>query len=199
VADIRVGDRRPGGRGARVRAAVLGATVEALSEASYDALRIDEVAARAGVNKTTVYRRWPTKAELVADAASTHSARVVPTPDNGSLEADLQALARSVAKNLGSRLGGRMAKTMVAAAVTSEEVADRAAEFWSGRFALAASIIERAVARGEIAADLDPTLLIETLIGPLYVRLLLTGEPISRAFADRVASLVTAGARSTVR
>lgn len=195
----RVGDRRPGGRAARVRTAILDATVQELAASSYEALRIEDVAARAGVHKTTIYRRWPTKAELVADATSTHSAGAVRMPDTGSLAGDLRALARAVAANIGSDVGGRMAKTMVAAAVTSEEVAARAPAFWSERLRLARRIVDDAIERGEVAEDLDADLVIESLIGPLYVRLLLTGEPITRRFADKVAELVAAGACTTGR
>ena len=190
----RVGDSRPGGRSARVRGAVLDAAIELLAEAGYDGFSIEEVAARAGVHKTTVYRRWPTKPDLIADASQNRSRALVPTPDTGTLLGDLRALARSVARNIGSADGGRMTRTMVAAATTSPEAASGVADFFAGRIALAHVIIERAVARGELPADVDAELVIETLIGPLYVRLLLTGEPIDAAFAGRVAAVVAAGA-----
>lgn len=192
-----VGQQRPGGRSARVRAAILDATLELLAEHSYEALRIEEVAARAGVNKTTVYRRWPTKAELVADAIRARSQENVPVPDTGSLDGDLRRLARAVAANIGSAAGGSVAKTLVAAAATAEEVASGAATFWAERIGFATVIVERAVARGELGRRADAGLIIESLIGPLYVRLLLTGEPVTRSLADRIAALTAAGARST--
>jgi AcrR family transcriptional regulator len=192
--ELRVGDRRPGGRSARVRAAILAATMAELAATSYEALRIEDVADRAGVHKTTIYRRWPTKAELVADATLDHSATAVPMPDTGSLAGDLRALARSVAANIGSPVGGRVAKTMVAAAVTSNEVASQAPEFWAARIGLATTIVDAAVARGEVEPGaVDANVVIETLIGALYVRLLLTGEPITRKFADQVAALLATG------
>ena len=86
----RVGEQRPGGRAERVRNAVLEATAELLTEVGYDQLTIDEVAARAGVHKTTVYRRWPTKPELITAAASAHSEQNVPIPDTGTLLGDLE-------------------------------------------------------------------------------------------------------------
>lgn len=190
----RVGERRPGGRSARVRHDVMAAATELLAEAGYDGLSIEAVADRAGVHKTTVYRRWPTKADLVADALSERSQQHVPVPDTGTLAGDLTALARAVAANIGSDVGAAMARTLVAASITSTEIADTAASFWVERLALTATIVERAVERGEIPSDTDPNLVIEALIGPLYVRLLLTGEPIDEDFARRVAALVTAGA-----
>ena len=192
--DPRVGESRPGGRSARVRRAVLNAAAEVLAEVGYDAFGIEEVAARAGVHKTTVYRRWPTKADLVADASRARSRDVVPTPDSGSLLGDLRALARSVARNIGSGQGERITRTMVAAAATSPDAAIGTAEFFAERITLAHVIVERAIARGELPEGTDANLVIEALIGPLYVRLLLTGEPIDSAFADRVAAVVAAGA-----
>jgi AcrR family transcriptional regulator len=190
----RVGERRPGGRSARVRAAVLDATAELLAQSAYEDLSIEDVATRAGVHKTTVYRRWWTKADLVADATRARSQGAVPIPDTGSLHGDLQAFARSIAKNLGSEVGGQMTRTMVAASVTSQEVWNRSPLFWVERLTLSRQIIERAIARRELADGVDANLIIETLIGPIYVRLLLTGEPIDAALADKVAELVAAGA-----
>ena len=193
----RVGDRRPGGRSARTRLAVLTATVDVLSSDGYDALSIEEVAARAGVHKTTVYRRWPTKAELVADALRERSQQHVPVPDTGSLAGDLSALAGAVAANIGSEIGGKLTRTLVAASCTSPDVAEATMEFWDERLALTAVIVERAVERGELPEDCDPHLVVETLIGPLYVRVLLTGEPIDGGLADHVAALVAAGAAAS--
>jgi len=193
----RVGDRRPGGRSAKVRAAVMAATADVLADAGYDGLTIEDVATRAGVHKTTVYRRWPTKAELVGDALRARSDARVPVPDTGTLEGDLRGLARSVVANIGSRAGRSMTRTLVAAAATNDQVAAATVAFWRERLARTGLIVERAIARGELAAGTDPALLIETLIGAFYVRLLLTGEPINRAVADQVAGVVAAGALSS--
>ena len=66
--------------------------------------------------------------------------------------------------------------------------------FWAERLASTGLVVERAVERGELPPHTDPNLIIETLIGPLWIRLLLTGEPITDDLADRVAELVAAGA-----
>jgi AcrR family transcriptional regulator len=190
----RVGERRPGGRAARVRGAILDATSELLMEVGYDELGIDDVAARAGVHKTTVYRRWPTKPELIAAAVSAQSARDIPIPDTGSLLGDLQALARSVVANVASEGGARRSRSIVVAAANSDDLARDVRSFWVGRLTATAPIVERAIARGELAPQTDATLLIETLIGPIWLRLLLTGEPIHDDLADRVAELVADGA-----
>lgn len=192
----RVGEQRPGGRAARVRAAVLGATAELLMEVGYDQLTVDEVARRAGVHKTTVYRRWPTKPELVTDAVREQSAETVPIPDTGSLLGDLRQLAAAVANNIATEGGARRTRTIVAAAASSDELATSVHAFWAHRLAMCAPIVERAVARGELTADTDPDLIIETLVGPLWLRLLVTGEPIDGQLTNHVAELVAAGARN---
>jgi len=191
----RVGQQRPGGRAERVRAAVLGAAAELLTEVGYDKMRVEDVAARAGVHKTTVYRRWPTKAALTADAAALHSADAVPIPDTGSIEGDLKLLAREVAANIGTEGGSRRSRSITAAAATSDELATAMHSFWAHRLAVSSEVVDRAIRRGELPADTDANLIIETVIGPLWVRLLLTGEPITEDLADRVVMLVIAGVK----
>jgi len=187
---LNVGDQRPGGRAARVRSAVLQAAFELLKENSYYGFSIEDVADRAGVHKTTIYRRWPTKVLLVTDAARNHSDSRVPIPDTGTLRNDLQAFARSVASNIGSIDGAHAARSTIISAFQSEDLAEEMHTFWAERLAASAVIIERAVARGELPATSDPQLIIETLIGPLWVRLMLTGEPVDENLADRVAALL---------
>lgn len=190
----RVGERRPGGRAARVRTAVLAATAELLEEVGYDGVTYDEVARRADVHKTTVYRRWPTKPELVADAVGLHSEVHVPIPDTGGLAGDLEALAASVAANVTSPGGVRRSRSIVAAASTSDELATALHAFMGRRIELAEPIVERAVARGELPEGADARVVIEALVGPIWFRLLLTGEPIDGDFLRRLAALVEHGA-----
>ena len=190
----RVGEQRPGGRAARVRTAVLHAAAELLTEVGYDTMSVEEVATRAGVHKTTVYRRWPTKAALTADAASLHSADAVPIPDTGKMVEDLKLLAREIVANIGSEGGARRARSITAASATSHELATAMHGFWVNRLALTSKIVERAVERGELPASTNANLIIESVIGPLYVRLLLTGEPITEELADQIVELVTRGA-----
>jgi AcrR family transcriptional regulator len=190
----RPGERRPGGRTAKVRTAVLQATVAALAEDGYEALNIDDVAQRAGVHKTTVYRRWPTKAELVAAAVRERSQERVEVPDTGTFGGDLQALARAIAANIGSDDGSSMVKNLLAITGTSNVLAEETREFWAERLRLTGAIVQRAIARGELPAGVDANLVIEALIGPLYVRLLFSGEPIVSNIADQIARMVAAGA-----
>ena len=190
----RVGSARPGGRTARTATAVLTATIELLAETGYDTLSIEQVAERAGVHKTTVYRRWPTKVDLIAAATRERSDELVPVPDTGTLAGDLRALARSVAANLRSPTVRLMTANLIAATSTAPELAAGTRQFWAHRLALTRVVVERAIAREEIPPCGDPDLLVEMLVAPLYLRLLLTGERIGDDVADQIAGLVTAAA-----
>lgn len=190
----RVGERRPGGRAARVRAGVLEATSRLLEDVGYEKLSVEEVAARAGVHKTTVYRRWPTKASLVLDATRVHSAEAIPIPDTGNLAGDLKALARDVVANIGSDPGARRSLSIVAAAAAAEDLATALHTFWAERLALTVPIVDRAIERGELPPSSDANLIVEAVIGPIWIRLLLTGEVIDDNLADRITELVVAGA-----
>lgn len=190
---------RPGGRSARVRAAVLQAVEAILADGGYAELSVEAVAERAGVHKTTVYRRWATREALVADTLRERSRVAVPIPDTGSLLGDLTALARAVAANVGSPSGTRMARTLLAAAVTDPDVERDTHAFWDERLKLCAPIVERAIERGEIATGTDPRFVMEALIGPIYVRLLLTGEPVTKRIADQSAALIAHGVHGPPR
>ena len=190
---MKPGEQRPGGRSARTRAAVLRATADLLAEVGYEELTFEAVAQRAGVHKTTVYRRWPTKPDLVADAARERSGQLVEVPDTGTLLGDLTALACVVAANIGSDVGRAMTKTLVAAAATSPSVAAATHAFWEERLRLTGAIVERAIASGELPSRTDSNIVIESLVGALYVRLLLTGESIDGDVADQIACAVAGG------
>ncbi|KIR66932.1 hypothetical protein TK50_12890 [Micromonospora haikouensis] len=192
--------RRPGGRAAAVVAAVRRAAVELLEEVGYEGLVLTDVASRAGVNKTTVYRRWPTRVQLVSDILLAQAAEQVGTPDTGDLVGDLCVLLADVA----ALLRTRAARAVLAALVAGESdpaVAVARDAFWAERFGRSAVIVERAVRRGELPPGTDARLLLEEASSPVYFRLMFTGEPVGPAdielFARRAAE--TARARPSSR
>jgi len=176
--------RRPGGRSARVRSAVLRATVDELASVGYRELSFESVARRAGVHKTTLYRHWPNREALVRDALLARSEVTVPIPDTGALRADLIAFARSVITNITARDYEEIVRAVASDARTEGALGDASRGFWRERFQLARIIVLRGVERGEIGADVDPNLLLESLVGPLYLRLLITREPLDDAFVE---------------
>ncbi len=183
--------RRTGGRSARVRTAVLTVTVDVLFESGFDALSIREIAKRAGVHESSIYRRWGTKANLVSDALASRMGLEVPTPDTGSLREDLLALLRALAAFIGTPLGENVVRMALRRDLPDSDAArDR---FWTDRFTRGSAILDRAEARGELRPGIDRFLTLETLVGPLYLRLLLTGEPLNEAIIENVVDMMLTG------
>ncbi|MGV9264962.1 TetR/AcrR family transcriptional regulator [Kitasatospora sp. NPDC003701] len=187
--------RRPGGRAARVRQAVLAATMEVLAEEGIARLSIAGVAARAGVNETTVYRRWGTREKLVLDAMLAGSDEGIPVPDTGSVRTDLAAFARALAAYLATPAGRAVAR---AAALSSDDpdLAEAWQTFWQSRLDQAGAIIGRAVERGELPTDTDTALALELLCSPLQTRSVLGHRPIEPDLPERLTDMVLDGLRS---
>jgi AcrR family transcriptional regulator len=186
--------RRPNGRSARVRAAVLAATVDELAERGYGDLSIEAVAARAGVNKTTIYRRWSGRPALVLDAMLEFSRQTVPVPDTGTLAGDLLELGSSIASNLASPAVLAVLRALVAAG-REPAIAEASRRYWRARFDLVAEVVERASARGELMPRAPSDAIVEALIGPLYLRALVTGGVLDAAAVRRCVDLALAAAR----
>lgn len=186
---------RPGGRSARVREAVLTALLELLEHGEPT---VDRVAQRAGVNKTTIYRRWGDLVGLLSDALAWLGAERVPIPDTGGFERDLAELAESLRATITGHAGGRVMTALAASAPRSERAATAIREFLALRFRLASIIVERAVQRGELASDIDGIAVIEALGAPFYLRLLVTSDPIDVTFSQRAAAAAVAAAKAGV-
>jgi AcrR family transcriptional regulator len=185
--------RRPGGRSARIRAAALAATLAELADRGYTALSLDGVARRAGVHKTTLYRRWGSREELVLEAMLERAGEHISVPDTGSLREDLSELARTAAANAASPEVAAMARAVVAGAPHDSRLATANHRFWAARLELDGGIIERAITRGDVPPETDPRTVIEAVLGPIHLRLLLTGEPVDHAFLEGIVDLVING------
>ena len=179
--------RRTGGRSARVREATLRATIELLLERGYDGLSIGDVARAAGVAETTVYRRWPTKAELAAAALAEFAAAANPLPDTGTLAGDLSALLAQILDLLRRPDVERLIRASSAVGSGTDGIEEARRAFFDTRLSGSGELVSRAIARGELPAGTDPEAVLEFLVGPAYVRLLLTGRPLDeRLHADSV-------------
>ncbi|MBH2030118.1 MAG: TetR/AcrR family transcriptional regulator [Moraxellaceae bacterium] len=178
--------RRTGGRTARVVAAVHAATLELLEERGYDQMEIPEIAERAQVYKTSIYRRWPSKIELVLDVALVRLGTVVPMPDTGSLEGDLISLLSRIAATLATPFARGLLRALMASNELSEDFQNARAKLWNTRFEASRVIVERAIQRGELPTNTSPRNLIEFAVSPLFYRTLVTGEGISDEDLQRV-------------
>lgn len=169
--------KRGRSRSAEAHEAILAATIAILAERGVRGLSVDEIAARAHAGKDTIYRRWPALAQLVHDALARSAAEGVPVPDNGRVEDDLVAYLDEGARFLADSPFGRIAASVIGAAIDDAALADAARAFWVERRAVAASILERAIARGELPPNGPVDLLVELLVGPIYYRWLVMHEP----------------------
>ncbi|MFF2556357.1 TetR/AcrR family transcriptional regulator C-terminal ligand-binding domain-containing protein [Nocardia sp. NPDC058058] len=188
----------PLGRGPKVRTAVLAAAVAELAELGYAGFVVDNVARRAGVHKTTVYRRWPDRDALIADALADSAAAEIPLPDTGSVEADLRALARGLVAWVKSPGGQAVLAVLVSETAGSASPPTVVRHVFRDRIRQALPIVSRAIERGELPADADPVEVIKALVAPIYFRALITRERLTDATADSAARLALAGAHAGV-
>ena len=190
------GTVRPGGRTARVRAAVLRAGGDAIAEYGFGGLDLADVARRAGVGKTTVYRRWGSGPALVADLLADMAERSLPRTETGGLLGDLTANARLVVRTLTDPRQSRLFQAMIAAATCDERTAAELRRFYRARIDEWAPCVTQAAERGEVPAGTDAREVIRAVSAPLYYRLLASGDPLDEAAADRAAAAAVAAARA---
>ncbi|MER7000335.1 TetR/AcrR family transcriptional regulator [Streptomyces sp. NPDC000410] len=185
---------RTGGRSARVRAQVLEAVGALLLEAGYDGLTVDTVAERAGVHRTTVYRRWGDVGRLLADVLDAASDDTWSPPDAGSLEDDLTALNQEVYEALTGG-GPNLTTALIAAGFRSAEAA-ALSRFWEDRYARCAVVVTRAADRGELPGPADSRALLVAATAPLYHELLLLRAVPDPTLPRRAAAAAAAAART---
>ncbi|WP_406252278.1 TetR/AcrR family transcriptional regulator [Streptomyces atratus] len=183
-------NRRPG-RGPRAAEAIFDTTLRHLAERGYARLTIEAVAQESGVNKTTIYRWWPSKPALLR-AALIH-ARVldIDIPDTGSLRGDLIALTEQITRLLTDGRTEPVARAMTAGTgLPDDELAALTRDFFADRFSREQPVFIRAAARGELPADADPMLLLDLIAGAVWMRVLLRREPVPPDFARDVVDAV---------
>lgn len=197
--------RRPGGRPRDERAhqLILDSTLELLWEVGYQAMTIEGVAARAGVGKTTIYRRWPSKGALVVEAISAPvcpietgrwTVRLGELPDTGSLRGDLLTFVQRVNYAFNAPLASRTLPGLAADLATDTELAQAYREAMvKPKRQRIAEVLQRAKARGELEAGTDVELLCDLLVGPLLYRALLTGSPVDDDDAEALVDNVLRG------
>ncbi|WP_433166988.1 TetR/AcrR family transcriptional regulator [Kribbella sp. CA-247076] len=160
---------------------VLEAAVAEMRLRGYDGMSVDRVADRAGVAKTTIYRRWPSKAELVI-AMITELRASVPFEPSGDPRQDLTDLVTAVASAL-TAVPTTLVADLMAAAAREPRVGESVRALWSERHAAVTAVVAQAQKRGLVPTHASPVVLVDQLVGPLYYRLLVTGEPITSAYA----------------
>ncbi|MGR6923569.1 TetR/AcrR family transcriptional regulator [[Actinomadura] parvosata] len=170
---------------------IFDATLRLVAEKGYDGLTVEGVAERAGVNKTTIYRWWPSKAALLGAALVESDVLAFDAPDTGSLRGDLVALVESVRRLLTEPPGSDIAVAALGAAVRHPELDAR--RFFTDRFARERRIFERAVSRGELKESADPMLIVDLLAGAVWMRAVFRGLRPGDDFATEAVSALLDG------
>lgn len=176
-----------GSRGAPRESAICSAALELLVEVGYDRMSMDAVAHRARASKATIYRHWPGKRELVLDAIRTRGPKVVVPPDTGSLRGDIVAALRTINDGVGNEDLALVAGVLRAMRSTPELADCLRAKVIEEKRAVGTTIVERAVARGEVAPDADPGIFHEVAPALVIFRVLVTGQPVDDEFLAHVA------------
>lgn len=182
-------------RGERLVAKVLEATLRELSDVGYRALSIEIVADRAGVNKTTIYRHWPTKAELVRDALASMVDGIFANPDEGSLRADLVAFAKRI-RDVASSPHGRGLFRVMAAESENTELGAVMTQIKQTSLCIPEEIIGRAVKRGELPKGSDAELLVSCVVAPVLNWIQMDNLVVDDRRIEQVVTLVLEGAAS---
>jgi AcrR family transcriptional regulator len=176
----------PRPRSEEARQAVLAATRELLDEQGFGALTMEGIARRAGVGKQTVYRWWPSTAEVVLEMGNELASALVSDPDLGSLEADLRTFMRRSVAGLRGRTAKIAAGVMAEAQLDDEFGARLRAGFLARRREALRRVLERGRTRGEVDPEVDLDLLVDLMFGALWYRVLAQHAPLSRRFADQL-------------
>ena len=172
------------------------AVIGELTEHGYAGTTVDRVAARAGIAKTTIYRRWRSLDGLLADLMAERAEQQIPVPDEGDLGSDLRALARAVVASVRNPAIRAAMTSIVAAAVQDPAARDVLSRFLATRAATMTAVIDRAARRGELPPGTDAAAVIQMVTALIYYRLFIAGEPASDDVADSAAAAAAAAARA---
>jgi AcrR family transcriptional regulator len=177
-------------RSGAAHAAILSAAIALTREVGYDALSIEGIAERAGVGKTTIYRHWPSKELVIAEAIG-GIVRRIPQPELGGVRAEVRQLMRSVTAMYRDPATGALLSGLVAAMARSAIVADAVRAGFHGlmRDALR-QVLRRGITRGELRRTTDVELALDMLAGPLFYRYLMLGLPVSDRYTNTVLDAV---------
>ncbi|MGB3486249.1 MAG: TetR/AcrR family transcriptional regulator [Mycobacterium sp.] len=172
--------------------AVTDATLDVMADKGFADFTISDVAARAGVNEASIYRRWGGRDNLIVETLLAHSRRTIPVPDTGSIRTDLTDLTCAVADYL-TTPAGKAWSHVLASSGDETRWAQIRFDFWNTRLNTMRITVDRAVERQEIPADTDPRLVLEALIAPLQFRTLVTRETFDHRFCRQLVQLVLDG------
>jgi AcrR family transcriptional regulator len=187
-------------RSEQSRLSILRSTLKLLKQkGGFADLSIEAIAADANVGKTTVYRWWPTKAALVADAFSTSADQELRFPNTGSVQKDMSLQMRRLIRVFRSRRGKVVAALLAGGQSDPELLAAFRDRFLWPRRKQAYQTLQRGVDRGELSVESDLDLLLDSLYGPIYMRFLIGHDSLNERFADDLCGLILKGSGPSLR
>jgi AcrR family transcriptional regulator len=178
-------DRPHDQRVARSKATVLKTTVELLLERGYGGTSVDEISRRSGVAKTTIYRHWPTRTDLLRDACS-YIGTPLDRPNNGNFIDDLTAVLKNLASLLRSAQWASVLPSIIDAAERDPDIASMYGELQQEYSSVLQDVLSEAVNQGRLPKNTDVSVLIALLVGPLFYRRWFSREVVSDAFVERI-------------
>ncbi|HEX7444417.1 MAG TPA: TetR/AcrR family transcriptional regulator [Acidimicrobiales bacterium] len=189
---------RPGRpRSVEADQAILDAVIALLAESGYGGITMEGVAARAGVGKATLYRRWSSKPDLVLDAIRVMKAHTQ-HPDTGDTRADLVELVRGVIQWVGDQNLAQVVTGLIAELQRNPDLATLfRSQLLAPRRNETEEVLRRGIARGDIRPDVDLSLVLDQIIGTVFYRLLIAGEPVRPGLAEHLADQVLTGIAPT--
>ncbi len=189
------GKRLPGRpRSEQARQSILRSTLKLLAEKGFSELTIEAVAAHASVGKATVYRWWPDKAALIADAFAGSTTRKLHFPDTGSVRTDMSQQMRQLIKVFRGKRGRIVSAMLGAGQNDSKLIAAFRERFLKPRRQEAYATLRRGILRGELQKNVDMDLLLDSLYGPIYMRFLIRHDSLTPEFVEGLCDLTLGGA-----
>jgi AcrR family transcriptional regulator len=178
-------------RSEQSRQAIFAAALQIAAESGYAALTIEGLAARAGVGKQTIYRWWPTKADVLLEAGAAKADLGVPVDDRGSYAADLRAFLTASYKMANDRALADLLRALMAEAQLDEAFGERfRAAFLQRRRDALAVIVDRARERGDLPPHPAPAVIFDLVFGVIWYRVLATRRRLDKALVDDLVRLL---------
>jgi AcrR family transcriptional regulator len=190
--------RSPGRpRSEQARLSVLRTTLQLLAKKGFPELTIEAVAAHAGVAKATVYRWWPDKAALIADAFASNTTSKLHFPDTGTVRTDMSQQMCQLVKIFRSPRGKIVSALLGAGQSDRSLIRAFRERFLMPRRREAYATLQRAIDRGQLRKDIDMDLLLDSLYGPIYMRFLIQHDRLSDKFVDGLCAMTFGCAAGT--
>ncbi|MEW9699539.1 TetR/AcrR family transcriptional regulator [Paenibacillus sp. SI8] len=184
-------------RNVEAQKSILSASYELLLENGFQAVTVDKIADRAQVSKATIYKWWPNKAAVVMDSFLYAATARLPVPDTGSALDNILIHATNLTRFLTSREGIIITELLGVGQFDSGLAEAYRTRFFQPRRLEARSLLEKGIQLGELKKDLDIGICIDLIYGPIFYRLLVTGETLDEPYVHHLVNYAFEGIRST--